>query len=339
MNEDTPPRTEPEAPVLRWRARALYIAIIVVGLASIALTGAFSLLFFDGDGATETKTLVIPKGAGVRSVAQLLEEHRLIADASVFVLGVRLHQAQTELRAGEYTVPQGATMAQILTMLRTGDTVSRRLSIPEGLTAQQIITRLENVGALSGSVVDVPAEGSLLPETYYYSLKDSRQDIIDRMQVAMQKSLADLWPQRQEGLPIKTPEEALILASIIERETSRNGERAHIAGVFINRLRQGIKLQSDPTIIYGLTGGEPLGRGLRRSEIKAKTPYNTYHFKGLPPTPISNPGIEALTAVLHPLETEDLFFVADGHGGHAFAVTYRQHKRNVKAWRKLLKSR
>jgi len=289
--------------------------------------------------AAETTSLVIPKGAGVRAVAQTLEEHQAIVDASVFALGVRLHRAQSELRAGEYTISQGATMAQILAMLRSGDTVSRRLSIPEGLTAQQIIMRLENVSSLSGTIVDVPPEGSLLPETYYYSLRDSRQDIIDRMQVAMQSSLADLWPDRQEGLPIKTPEEAVILASIIERETSRNGERAHIAGVFINRLRQGIALQSDPTIIYGITGGEPLGRGLRRSEIKAKTPYNTYHFKGLPPTPISNPGIEAIRAVLHPLETKDLFFVADGYGGHAFAETYRQHKRNVKAWRKLLKSR
>jgi len=333
MTEKPPAAVEPKNPAAGGGIRPIFLTIIICGLLSIFLTGYFSLAFFGGEGAKNTTTLIVPKGAGVAAVAKSLEDHQAIADDRLFSLGVVLHQAQSELQAGEYTVQQGASMATILKMLRTGDTVSRKLSIPEGLTVKQIIARLDAVSSLTGTIEVLPTEGSLLPETYHYSLKDSRQDIIDRMYNSMQSGLADLWVQRQEGLPLASPEDAVILASIIEKETSLNGERRHIAGVFINRLRQGIPLQSDPTIIYGISGGEPLGRGLRRSEIKGRTDYNTYHFKGLPPGPISNPGIKAIAAVLNPLKTEDIFFVADGTGGHAFAATYKEHQKNVRAWR------
>ena len=333
MTEKPPAAEEPKKPAAGGVIRAIFLAVIICGLLSIFLTGYFSLAFFAGDGAKSTTTLIVPKGAGLVAVAKTLEERQAISDDRLFSLGAVLHGAQSELQAGEYTVPQGASMATILKMLRTGDTVSRKLSVPEGLTVSQIIARLDAVSSLTGTIEVLPAEGSLLPETYYYSFADSRQDIIDRMRHSMQSGLASLWAQRQEGLPLTSSQDAVILASIVEKETSINGERRHIAGVFMNRLRQGMPLQSDPTIIYGISGGEPLGRGLRRSEIKDKTAYNTYHFKGLPPGPISNPGIKAIAAVLNPLKTEDIFFVADGTGGHAFAATYKEHQKNVRAWR------
>jgi len=311
----------------------LFGGIIAFGLALIVLTGLFSHTFYAGSVAQKTTTLVVAKGQGLSSVATQLEDNNLVSSRHIFALAAVVVGAQGDLRAGEYTIAQGASMAQILGKLRDGDTVARRLVIPEGLTVKQIIARLNDVKGLTGEVYDMPTEGSLLPETYHFSLGDSRQGIVDRMRQSMTDTLAALWPERQAGLPINTPQEALILASIVERETSVDRELSHIAGVFVHRLNRKMKLQSDPTIIYGLTGGEPLGRGLRRSDIRKKTPYNTYHIKGLPPTPICNPGLKTIAAVLDPLKTNDLFFVADGNGGHAFAETYAQHKKNVKAWR------
>jgi len=311
----------------------LFGGIIAFGLALIVLTGLLSHTFYAGSVAQKTTTLVVAKGQGLSSVATQLKDNNLVSSRHIFALAAVVVGAQGDLRAGEYTIAQGASMAQILGKLRDGDTVARRLVIPEGLTVKQIIARLNDVKGLTGEVYDMPTEGSLLPETYHFSLGDSRQGIVDRMRQSMTDTLAALWPERQAGLPINTPQEALILASIVERETSVDRELSHIAGVFVHRLNRKMKLQSDPTIIYGLTGGEPLGRGLRRSEIRKKTPYNTYHIKGLPPTPICNPGLKTIAAVLDPLKTNDLFFVADGNGGHAFAETYAQHKKNVKAWR------
>jgi len=311
----------------------LFGGIIAFGLALIVLTGLLSHTFYAGSVAQKTTTLVVAKGQGLSSVATQLKDNNLVSSRHIFALAAVVVGAQGDLRAGEYTIAQGASMAQILGKLRDGDTVARRLVIPEGLTVKQIIARLNDVKGLTGEVYDMPTEGSLLPETYHFSLGDSRQGIVDRMRQSMTYTLAALWPERQAGLPINTPQEALILASIVERETSVDRELSHIAGVFVHRLNRKMKLQSDPTIIYGLTGGEPLGRGLRRSEIRKKTPYNTYHIKGLPPTPICNPGLKTIAAVLDPLKTNDLFFVADGNGGHAFAETYAQHKKNVKAWR------
>jgi UPF0755 protein len=326
--------TEPLRSFSLRLTRYFYQIVIIVGLLFILASGYVAYEFEFGSRAIETSTLIIPKGATVGTVSRNLTQHNLISDRHIFSIGVMVSRAQAELKAGEYTVSRGATMAQILSMMRRGDTVSRRLSIPEGLSVKQIIARLMNVRSLTGEVTLMPDEGSLLPETYYYSLEDTRQEIIDRMQASMRREMMRLWPQRKPGLPLASPQEAVVLASIIEKETSLDGERAHIAGVFINRLNKGMKLQSDPTIIYGITGGEPLGRSLRRSELRAKTAYNTYHIKGLPPTPIANPGLASLEAVLHPLTTEDLFFVADGSGGHAFAATNKEHDKNVRAWRK-----
>lgn len=311
----------------------LFGGIIALGLALIVLSGLLAHTFYVGSVAKETTTIVVAKGQGLSSVASQLEENELVSSRHIFSLAAVLAGAQRDLRAGEYTIAQGASMTQIFGKLRDGDTVARRVVIPEGLTVNQIIARLDDVKGLTGEVYEVPPEGSLLPETYHFSLGDTRQGIINRMRQSMTDALAALWPERQEGLPVSTPQEALILASIVERETSVDRELSHIAGVFVHRLNRKMKLQSDPTIIYGLTGGEPLGRGLRRSEIRKKTPYNTYHIKGLPPTPICNPGMKTIAAVLNPLKTNDLFFVADGKGGHAFAETYAEHKKNVKAWR------
>jgi len=333
MSDDAENSTKPGRFVEGGLVRLFYQIVIVVGLLFILISGYLAYEFETGSRATDTATLVVPKGASVGMVSRLLADNNMISSRQIFALGVRLGGAQADLKAGEYTISQGATMAQILSMLQRGDTVSRRLSIPEGLSVKQIIARLVDVPSLTGDVTLVPDEGSLLPETYYYSLKDTRQEIVDRMQASMRVSLSRLWADRQPDLPLATPQEAVILASIVEKETSLDRERAHIAGVFINRLNKGMKLQSDPTIIYGITGGEPLGRGLRRSELRDKTPYNTYYITGLPPTPISNPGLASLEAVLNPLKTEDLFFVADGTGGHAFAATNREHEKNVRNWR------
>ncbi|MEM6650198.1 MAG: endolytic transglycosylase MltG, partial [Pseudomonadota bacterium] len=209
----------------------------------------------------------------------------------------------------------------------------------EGLTTRQIIARLKEAPMLVGEVTIELKEGDLLPETYSYQRGDNRDSIIERMKEAHDDVLAVLWETRAEGLPLDTPEEAVILASIVEKETGIAAERPRVAGVFINRLNKGMRLQSDPTIIYGLTGGEPLGRGIRLSELRKETPYNTYVIRGLPPTPIANPGRDALAAVLNPLETNDLYFVADGTGGHVFATNLAQHNRNVAKWRRIERER
>ncbi|MDX1581615.1 MAG: endolytic transglycosylase MltG, partial [Alphaproteobacteria bacterium] len=243
------------------------------------------------------------------------------------------------LQAGEYAFDSGMTMYEVMEKLRSGDTVVRRLTIPEGLSTSEILALVRAEPALSGEIEEEPEEGLLLPETYHFHLGDDRQGLVNRMKESMQEAITNLWPERQEGLPITSPYEAKILASIVEKETAVASERPHVAGVFINRLNLGMPLQSDPTVVYGITGGGPLGRPLRRSELDAETPYNTYQFRGLPPTPIANPGLASLKAVLDPLETKDLYFVADGTGGHAFAETYREHQRNVRKWRQLERER
>jgi UPF0755 protein len=337
MTEDAENKTTPEGFVSAKGVRYFYQTVIATGLLFIVVSGYLAYEFEVGSRAENTTTLVVPKGASLGTVSRLLVKNDMISTRRIFALGVKIRGAQADLKAGEYKIAQGATMAQILSMMRRGDTVARRLSIPEGLSVKQIIARLVDVPSLTGDVTLMPAEGSLLPETYYYSHKDTRQEIVDRMQGSMREAVMRLWPERQPGLPLTSPHEAVILASIIEKETSVDSERAHIAGVFINRLNKGMKLQSDPTIIYGITGGEPLGRGLRRSELRAETPYNTYYIAGLPPTPISNPGLASLEAALNPLKTEDLFFVADGTGGHAFASTNSEHAINVRKWRRRAK--
>ncbi|MBL8772744.1 MAG: endolytic transglycosylase MltG, partial [Phenylobacterium sp.] len=243
-----------------------------------------------------------------------------------------------DLKAGEYEVKSGASMASLLADIRAGRVVRRRITIPEGWTSGMAAEAVNAYPALTGRA-DEPPEGALMPDTYDVRRGEDRAEVIARMRAARDKALAELWAARAPDLPLRTPDEAVILASIVEKETGVAAERPRVAAVFVNRLRMGMPLQSDPTIIYGLTRGRPLGRGIRASELAGDTGYNTYRFIGLPPTPIANPGREALAAVLNPPKTDELFFVADGTGGHAFAKTYAEHQRNVARWREIERAR
>ena len=283
----------------------------------------------------QNQRISIPKGVSLTFMADDLARQNLVHSSFMFRLLARLSGQASQMRAGEYDVPANASMASILKILTTGNSVLHAVAVPEGLTSQQVVDLLAELPVLDGAV-EVPAEGSLLPETYHLPRGALRADLIAQMQKAQSDLLASLWPQRAANLPIKTPQEAVILASIVEKETALARERPLIAAVFINRLRKNMRLQSDPTIIYGLVGGVgTLGRPIRRSEIRRQTDYNTYRIDGLPPTPIANPGRAAIAAVLNPASSEALYFVADGTGGHVFADNLKSHERNVKKWRQM----
>jgi UPF0755 protein len=256
----------------------------------------------------------------------------------VFQVLARLTGAGRSLKAGEYAIPSRASAISILADLEAGRTIVRKVTLPEGLTSAMVVRELQAVPWLTGDV-QVPEEGTLLPETYRAERGDSRQSVLDRMRTEQQSLLDRLWASRVPGLPLATPQEAVILASIVEKETGVRDERRRVAGVFINRLRMGMRLQSDPTVIYAVSRGEPLGRGIRASELASRSPWNTYAYSGLPPTPIANPGRASLEAVLNPMETREVYFVADGTGGHAFAETLEAHNANVARWRQIERQR
>jgi UPF0755 protein len=253
----------------------------------------------------------------------------------LFELGVRLRRAKASLKAGEYGVPSRASMLDIMGILIAGKSIQHKVTAAEGLTSDMIYKLVKAEAGLFGEAGPVPPEGSLLPETYLYTHGETRAHMIARIRAAQQKYLDEVWEKRTENLPILTKEQALILASIVEKETAIQPERRHIAAVFEKRLNLGMKLQSDPTIIYGITKGYPLGRRIRESEIAQATPYNTYVIPALPAGPICNPGKDAIAAVLDPGETKDLYFVANGTGGHTFAATQAEQDRNVAIWRKI----
>ena len=245
-----------------------------------------------------------------------------------------------QLKAGSYEIPERASIRSVIDILAEGRTVTHRVTIPEGLTSHQIVERLRADPNLTGEITEVPPEGSLLPETLILQRGAPRQAVIDSLRAEMRKLMEKLWAQRQKDLPFKTWEEAIILASIVEKETGRNDERERVAAVFINRLRQNMRLQSDPTILYGISAGKTVwNRPILRSEIVQKTSHNTYQIDGLPPTPICNPGRAAIEAVLNPASTKDLYFVADGNGGHVFAETLKEHNANVQKWRAIERER
>lgn len=294
---------------------------------------AYSIVVRPGPSPTE-QVLVIPQGVGVRQIADILERENIVASALLFRLAVRTIDRGKVLRAGEYAFAGQISIRATIALLDSGKTVVRRLTIAEGLTSQQVLDQLTNTDGLTGPVISNLDEGALLPETYHFSHGDEREELIGRMQKQMAAALGQAWANRVPHLPLKNPTEMLILASIVEKETGLAVERPRIAGVFINRLRRGMRLQSDPTVVYGLTRGrEVLGRPLTRRDLKRETPYNTYVISGLPPGPISNPGRASLEAVAKPTVTRDLYFVADGTGGHAFAATLKEHNRNVARWR------
>jgi UPF0755 protein len=343
------PSRAPEPPKGRRRRRSHPIlmllnaamSLLVLGLLSVGGLFYFAKIQFDKPGPLSHSTVfVIPKGEGVRDIAERLEREGIISDRRIFVGTAFYFKVQNKLKAGEYEIRRAASMRDVLDTLVEGRAVLHKVSIPEGLTSKQVVDRLNAHEMLKGEIAEIPEEGTLLPDTYKFSRGMTRQDLIDRMKAAQQKFIARLWPKRQKDLPVKTPNEAIILASIVEKETGRADERSRVAGVFVNRLIKGIPLQSDPTIIYGLVGGEgTLGRGILRSELDKETPYNTYKIQGLTPTPIANPGRAAIEAVLNPARTKDLYFVADGAGGHAFAPTLAKHNENVAQWRKIERER
>jgi UPF0755 protein len=289
-------------------------------------------------GTMET-VVTLPRGTGLSRIAETLESQGVIDNSLIFRAGVIYHGKSAQLKAGEYAIPSGASPRQIMDILIEGKAIVYKLTLPEGLTTAMILDLVARHPSLEGTITRSPAEGALLPETYVFNRGMPRDQLIERMERDHQAVLDELWAGRAPDLPIATREEAVILASIVEKETGIAGERPLVAGVFINRLRKGMKLQSDPTIIYGLTKGVPLGRGIRRSEIDRATPYNTYVINGLPPTPIANPGRESIAAVLNPAVTDALFFVADGTGGHVFAATLAEHEANVAKWRQIERER
>ena len=288
---------------------------------------------------THSAVTVIPRGEGVQEIAARLEREGIVSDRRLFVAQYLaqsyLGGKTINLQAGEFEFRKQASLADVLETLAQGKSILYRLTIPEGLTSQQVVARLKADENLTGDVTEIPPEGSLLPDTYRYSKGMARSDIIERMKADQRRFVAAIWDKRQPGLPFQTIEQALILASIVEKETGRADERERVAAVFVNRLQRKMRLQSDPTIVYGIAGGQgTLGRPITRADIDTRTPYNTYQIDGLPPTPIANPGRATIQATLNPAKTQDLYFVADGSGGHNFSTTLKDHNEAVQVWRK-----
>jgi UPF0755 protein len=316
--------------------------LFVLGLLAGGLL-AWGYARYTQKGPLETDTnVVIPEGASVAQIAAALTTAGVIEDPMIFEnfhkleLWIAGPDDRVQMRFGEFAMPAEVSAQAARQILIDGPQVQRRLTVPEGLTTEQILRLVNGAEGLEGELSVAVAEGDLLPETYFYSYGDSRESIVIRMRDDMARVLDELWLQRAEGLPFETPEEALVLASVVQEEAGNLQEMPRVAAVFINRLNREMRLQADATVEYGITlGAGPLGRGLLRSELETETPYNTYMVDGLPPTPIANPGREAIEAVLQPAQSEDLYFVADGAGGHVFARTLDEHERNVARWREI----
>jgi UPF0755 protein len=288
----------------------------------------------------EDKVVNIPARAGMTDIADILQREGVIDNNRwAFIGSVFALKARADLKPGEYSFQRNASLRDVIGTIVEGKVVQHSVTIPEGLTSEQIVARLTENDIFSGPIREVPREGTLLPETYKFPRGTTRDQVIQRMQQSQKRVLTEIWERRNADVPVKTPEQLVTLASIVEKETGKADERSRVAAVFVNRLRQKMKLQSDPTIIYGLVGGKgTLGRPIKRSEIQQPSPYNTYIVDGLPPGPIANPGRASLEATANPARTRDLFFVADGSGGHAFTETYDQHQKNVAKLRTMEKS-
>jgi len=315
--------------------------LVVIGNAVIsafvlaALAAGIALFFgkqrFEAQGPLAADHIVnIPRGSGMRDIADILSREGVIDQPWLFIGGVLVLKAREDLKAGEYEFKARSSMRDVVATIVEGKVVAHQVGIPEGLTSEQIVARLLQDDVLAGAIKEIPREGSLLPDTYNFARGVTREQMVQRMQQAEQRLLREIWEHRAPDLPLRTPEQLVVLASLVEKETGKPEERTRVAAVFVNRLKQKMRLQSDPTIIYGLVGGKgTLGRPIMKNEIEQPTPYNTYIIDGLPPGPIANPGRASLEAAANPARTRELYFVADGTGGHAFAETYEQHQKNV----------
>jgi UPF0755 protein len=333
---------------MRSFAANVLTILIVVGLFALGAIGIAQNDITRAGPLTEEVVVQVPRGANVTKISELLGEsgalpERMLMGAvsgpAMFRIAANYSGKARDLKFGEYAIPPGASIENLVALLSQGGNVQHRVTIPEGVTSFEAVARIRETDLLTGEIAEVPPEGSLFPDTWSFQRGDTRESVIARMQARMQAVLDEAWENRQPDLPLESKEELLILASIIEKET-RPQEHGKVASVFINRLRRGMKLQTDPTVIYGITLGQaPLGRGLRRSELRAQTPFNTYVIDGLPPTPIANPSRESILAAANPEETPYLYFVADGTGGHAFATNLNDHNRNVAKWRRIERER
>src|SRR4051795_8481274 len=341
------PEQVPPPPRRSDRARNPFVIVgnAIITLLLIAMIGAGGVYYYgrqvlEAPGPLkEDKIVNIPQRAGKRDIAETLNREG-VTDVNpwAFIASVAALKVSSDLKPGEYSFQKNASLRDVIATIVEGKVVQHSVTIPEGLTSEQIVARLSENDIFSGAVQEIPREGTLLPETYKFPRGTTREQVIQRMQQAQKRVLAEIWERRSQDIPIKTPEQLVTLASIVEKETGKSDERSRVAAVFTNRLKQKIKLQSDPTIIYGLVGGKgTLGRPIKRSEITQPSPYNTYVIEGLPPGPIANPGRASLEAAANPARTRDLFFVADGTGGHAFTETYDQHQKNVAKLRALEK--
>jgi UPF0755 protein len=308
---------------------------VISAFVLVALAAGIALFFgkqrFEATGPLQAdRTVNIPRGSGMRDIADILSREGVIDQPWLFIGGVLVLKAREDLKAGEYEFKAHSSVRDVVATIVEGKAVAHQVSIPEGFTSEQIVARLVQDNVLAGDIKQIPREGSLLPDTYNFARGITREQMVQRMQQAQQRLLHEIWEHRAPDLPLKTPDQLVVLASLVEKETGKPEERTRVAAVFVNRLKQRIKLQSDPTIIYGLVGGKgTLGRPIMKSEIEQPTPYNTYIIDGLPPGPIANPGRASLEAAANPARTRELYFVADGTGGHAFAETYEQHQKNV----------
>jgi UPF0755 protein len=315
---------------------AFFTFLIVVAVALGATLYVGRERFEAAGPLPQDKVVNIPRGLGTKDISDLLVREGVIDQPYVFVGGVIALKARGDLKSGEYKFTAHASIADVVGTLIEGKVVQHAITVPEGLTSEQIIAKLQENDALTGQVKEIPREGSLLPDTYKFTRGMTREQIVQRMQSEDKRILQEIWSHRDPDLPLKSPEELVTLASIVEKETGKPDERTRVAAVFVNRLRRKMRLQSDPTIIYGLVGGKgSLGHPILKSEKDQPTPYNTYIVDGLPPGPIGNPGRASLEAVAKPARTKELYFVADGTGGHVFSETYEAHQKNVAKLRQM----
>jgi UPF0755 protein len=343
------PEPAPPPPTRSRAARNPFVIVMnfVLTMAVFAVLGLGALVYWGSVQYTEPgplgedRAVIISPGSGLNAIADTLDSHGVIRSPWVFLGVSMLYGTEDQLKAGEYLFRAHMSMSDVMETIIAGRSVQHSITVAEGLTSAQIVERLKQDPILVGSIAAIPPEGALLPETYKFTRGTTRQQMLERMQRSHEQALDDIWARRNPEIPIKTPDDLVVLASIVEKETGKADERTRVAGVFINRLNKRMRLQSDPTILYGIYGGTAWlrPRTILRSDLQRPNPYNTYQIDGLPPGPIANPGRESLEAVANPSRTDDLYFVADGTGGHVFAVTLDQHNRNVARWREIEQQR